>query len=101
MKSVKLSIALSVALLIGAASAYAGSNSQGSNSQGSNSQGSSSQGSSSEGSSSQDPAKPKQPKPKAVPEIDATSGIPAIALVLGVALLGAERLRRRSKAQTP
>ena len=36
-------------------------------------------------------------KPQAVPEIDAASGSPAIALVLGVALLGAERLRRRSK----
>lgn len=35
--------------------------------------------------------------PQAVPEIDAASGSPAIALVLGVALLGAERLRRRSK----
>ena len=34
---------------------------------------------------------------KAVPEIDATSGSPAIALVLGVGLLGAERLRRRSQ----
>ena len=36
-------------------------------------------------------------KKKAVPEIDATSGSPAIALVLGVGLLGAERLRRRSQ----
>jgi len=35
-------------------------------------------------------------QPRAVPEIDATSGIPAVALVLGVTLLGAERLRRRS-----
>jgi hypothetical protein len=33
---------------------------------------------------------------RAVPEIDASSGVPAFALVLGVALLGAERLRRRS-----
>jgi hypothetical protein len=34
-------------------------------------------------------------QPRAVPEIDATSGTQAIALVLGVSLLGAERLRRR------
>lgn len=55
-------------------------------------------------------ANPKSPKcqadlgaqvtPRAVPEIDATSGAPAIALVLGVALLGAERLRRRSRTAT-
>jgi hypothetical protein len=32
----------------------------------------------------------------AVPEIDATSGTQAIALAIGLLLLGAERLRRRS-----
>jgi hypothetical protein len=36
--------------------------------------------------------------PRAVPEIDATSGSLAIALVLGVGLLGAERLRRSQRA---
>jgi len=39
-------------------------------------------------------------QPRAVPEIDATSGIPAAAFVLGVTLLGAERLRRRSQRAT-
>ena len=33
---------------------------------------------------------------RAVPEIDSTSGTQAIALILGVMLLGAERLRRRA-----
>lgn len=35
------------------------------------------------------------PQVSAVPEIDATSGTQALALVLGVGLLGAEGLRRR------
>lgn len=40
--------------------------------------------------------KPSTPPPvAAVPEIDAASGAQAIALVAGVLLLGAERLRRR------
>jgi hypothetical protein len=37
-----------------------------------------------------------QPKPKAVPEINARSSAPAIALLFGVLLIGAESLRRRS-----
>ena len=44
-------------------------------------------------------AHPSNPKcrsgARAVPEIDATSGTQAIALVLGAGLLGAESLRRR------
>jgi hypothetical protein len=44
-------------------------------------------------------AKAKKPKAKAVPEIDATSGGQALALVLGVGLLGAERLRRSQRAR--
>jgi hypothetical protein len=79
-----LSVALSVALLIGAGSAYAGSKNRGSKDQASDDQTSGDQGS-------------RDGRPKAVPEIDATSGIPAIAFVLGVSLLGAERLRRRSE----
>ena len=35
------------------------------------------------------------PQVRAVPEIDASSGTQALALVLGVGLLGAEGLRRR------
>ena len=84
-----LSLALSVALLMGAGGAYAGSKNQGFKDQKSGDQTSSDQTSSDQGSS--------DGRPKAVPEIDATSGIPAIALVLGVSLLGAERLRRRSE----
>ena len=38
------------------------------------------------------------PQVRAVPEIDATSGTQALALVLGVGLLGAEGLRRRRLA---
>lgn len=38
------------------------------------------------------------PQISAVPEIDATSGTQALALVLGVGLLGAEGLRRRRLA---
>jgi hypothetical protein len=38
------------------------------------------------------------PVVSAVPEIDATSGAQALALVLGVGLLGAEGLRRRRLA---
>ncbi|MEZ5563669.1 MAG: VPEID-CTERM sorting domain-containing protein [Gammaproteobacteria bacterium] len=38
------------------------------------------------------------PPVRAVPEIDATSGTQALALVLGVGLLGAEGLRRRRAA---
>ena len=73
MKRAMLAIAVSVTLLIGAGSAYAGND--------------------------KDKTKPKSDETnvRAVPEIDATSGLPAIALVLGVALLGAERLRRRSE----
>jgi hypothetical protein len=37
----------------------------------------------------------KKPKKRAVPEIDAASGTQALALVCGVLLIGAERLRRR------
>jgi hypothetical protein len=36
---------------------------------------------------------------RGVPEIDATSGTQAIALAVGLLLLGAERLRRRSSKQ--
>ena len=73
MKRAMLAIAVSVTLLIGGGSAYAGND--------------------------KDKTKPKSDETnvRAVPEIDATSGLPAIALVLGVALLGAERLRRRSE----
>jgi hypothetical protein len=39
-----------------------------------------------------------KPQVSAVPEIDATSGTQALALVLGVGLLGAEALRRRRLA---
>lgn len=40
--------------------------------------------------------KPSTPPPvAAVPEIDAASGAQALALVVGVLLLGAERMRRR------
>ncbi|GIK35700.1 MAG: hypothetical protein AMXMBFR45_07670 [Gammaproteobacteria bacterium] len=39
-----------------------------------------------------------RPPVHAVPEIDATSGTQALALVLGGALLGAEALRRRRSA---
>ena len=38
------------------------------------------------------------PQVSAVPEIDASSGTQALALVLGVGLLGAEGLRRRRRA---
>ena len=84
MKKELLTAALSVALLMGAGSAYAGSGDQKSKDQKSKDQNSEDQNSS-------------DGQPRAVPEIDATSGIPAIALVLGVGLLGAERLRRRSR----
>lgn len=40
-----------------------------------------------------------KPKAKAVPEIDAASGSAALALILGVGLLGAERLRRSQRAR--
>ena len=40
----------------------------------------------------------RTPPVRAVPEIDATSGAQALALVLGVGLLGAEGLRRRRLA---
>jgi hypothetical protein len=39
-----------------------------------------------------------KPQVSAVPEIDASSGTQALALVLGVGLLGAEGLRRRRLA---
>ena len=37
-----------------------------------------------------------KPKPRAVPEINARSSAPAIALLFGVLLIGAEGYRRRS-----
>jgi len=79
MKRKMLTVALSVALLIGAGSVYAGNDKH------------------KHRFKHKHKWKSDVTDVRAVPEIDATSGVPAIALVLGVALLGAERLRRRTE----
>ena len=75
----------SIALSIGAASAYAGSDSDA--------------GSISAECKKNRASEKCRTRPQAVPEIDATSGGPAIALVLGAILLGAERRRHLQRAR--